>query len=457
MQLYSTNDPSRVNKVNFQEALFHSMPEDKGLYMPEFFPRLKDSFFGNIENLTFQEIAFEVAEALLGDEIPALKLREIIDDAINFSAPVVKLDEQIHVLELFHGPTLAFKDFGARFMARTMSWFLQESPSEKEIHILVATSGDTGGAVAQGFLNVPGIKVTLLYPRGKVSELQEKQLTTVGNNVEALEIEGTFDDCQRMVKEAFLDKELRAHMQLSSANSINISRLIPQSFYYFNAYAQLKREPSFDPKRKLVFSVPSGNFGNLCGGLIAKRLGLPIHQMVAATNANDIVPKYLDSGKFDPRPSLQTISNAMDVGNPSNFARLQAFYQHLPEVKDFDLLMEMQNEIIGKRYSDEQTRITIKEVYDKYYGYTMCPHTAVGYLGLKDYLTQNETSHPEDDVYGIVLATAHPAKFIDTVEETIGEKVKMPDSLQTLMHSEKNATLIPADFKALKTHLLSKS
>jgi threonine synthase len=449
MKLYSTNDTEKKEKVSFQEALFRSMPEDKGLYMPESFPRLKDTFFDNIQHLSLQEIAFEVAEALLADEIPALKLREIIEDAINFPAPVVKLDERIHVLELFHGPTLAFKDFGARFMARTMSWFLQQHPSDKEIHILVATSGDTGGAVAQGFLNVPGIRVSLLYPKGKVSELQEKQLTTVGNNVEALEVEGTFDDCQRMVKEAFLDKDLRQHMQLASANSINISRLIPQSFYYFNAYAQLKREPAFNPQQKIVFSIPSGNFGNLCGGLIAKRMGLPIHRIVASTNANDIVPGYLDSGRFAPRPSQQTISNAMDVGNPSNFARLQAFYQQEPRLSEADLLLQIQQDVVGHRYDDTQTRDAIKEVFDQFYGYTMCPHTAVGYLGLKQYLAE-----PEGAVSGIVLATAHPAKFVDTVEEATGEKVQMPSSLLAAMKAEKNATLIPADFAALKSHLL---
>ncbi|WKN32920.1 threonine synthase [Porifericola rhodea] len=449
MHLYSTNDQQRSNKVSFQEALFNSLPEDKGLYMPEYFPELKDSFFENIENLTFQEIAFEVADALLNEEIPAVKLRDIIDDAVNFPAPLAKLDDEKFVLELFHGPTLAFKDFGARFMARTMSWFLQESPSDEEIHILVATSGDTGGAVAQGFLNVAGIKVTLLYPKGKVSELQEKQLTTVGNNVEALEVEGTFDDCQRMVKEAFLDKDLRARLKLSSANSINISRLIPQSFYYFNAYAQLKRQLSFDANKKLVFAVPSGNFGNLCGGLIAKRLGLPIQHIVASTNVNDIVPKYLEGGAFEPKPSLQTLSNAMDVGNPSNFARLQAFYQTRPAASETELLNNIQQDISGARYTDKQTTEAIKEVFDKYYGYTMCPHTAVGYLGLKDYQAQQK-----EDSYGVILATAHPAKFVDTVEDTIGESVKMPESLQAIMQSEKNATLIPADLEALKSHLL---
>lgn len=450
MKLYSTNDTARKESVSFREALFRSLPEDKGLYMPASFPRLKDRFYDNIESLSLQEMAFEVAEALLADEIPAVKLREIIDDAINFPAPVVKLNERTHVLELFHGPTLAFKDFGARFMARTMSWFLQEHPSDKEIHILVATSGDTGGAVAQGFLNVPGIRVSLLYPKGKVSELQEKQLTTVGNNVEALEVEGTFDDCQRMVKEAFLDKDLRQRKQLASANSINISRLIPQSFYYFNAYAQLKREPAFNPQQKIVFSVPSGNFGNLCGGLIAWHMGLPIHHIIASTNANDIVPTYLNSGKFSPRPSVQTISNAMDVGNPSNFVRLQAFYQMASGLSEEDLLQKMQQDITGHRYNDEQTQQAIKEVFDNCFGYTMCPHTAVGYLGLNDYLRQAEGA-----VSGVVLATAHPAKFIDTVEEATGEKVTLPESLKEAMEAEKNATPIPSDFEVLKSHLLS--
>jgi threonine synthase len=452
MRLYSTNDSERKNPVSFKEALFQSLPEDKGLYMPETFPRLKDSFFASIENLSLQEIAFEVAEVLLAEEIPAMKLREIVDDAINFPAPVVKLNERMHVLELFHGPTLAFKDFGARFMARTMSWFLQESPSEQEIHILVATSGDTGGAVAQGFLNVPGIKVSLLYPKGKVSELQEKQLTTVGNNVEALEVEGTFDDCQRMVKEAFLDQDLRKNRQLASANSINISRLIPQSFYYFNAYAQLSREPAFNPDQQLLFSVPSGNFGNLCGGLIAKRMGLPIHRMVASTNVNDIVPAYLESGQFAPRPSQQTISNAMDVGNPSNFARLQAFYRRKPALTEADLLLEIQHDLVGRRYDDEQTRAAIREVYEQFYGYIMCPHTAVGFLGLRDYLEELDGA-----VSGVVLATAHPAKFMGTVEESIGTQVRLPESLQAAMQTEKNAKPLPADFEALKEHLMHKN
>lgn len=452
MQLFSTNDKTRDQAVSFKEAVFKSMPEDNGLFMPVFFPELPASFIKQIEKYTFQEIAFEVAQTLISDEIPALALRGIIEDAINFNAPVVVLNEQVRVLELFHGPTLAFKDFGARFMARVMSWFLQENPVAKEINILVATSGDTGSAVAQGFLNVPGINVTLLYPKGKVSNLQEKQLTTVGNNVTALEIEGTFDDCQRMVKQAFLDQELNKRLNLSSANSINISRLVPQSFYYFNAYAQLKREISFDSERTVVFSVPSGNFGNLCGGLIAKRMGLPIHRIIAATNVNDIVPKYLYTGNFQPKPSVRTISNAMDVGNPSNFARLKAFYQTSPSMNETDLLSAIQLDIIGKHYTDIQTKEAIAEVFLKYFGYVMCPHTAVGYIGLQDYLKeQNESA------YGVVLATAHPAKFMDVVEEAIDEKISLPDSLQLLLDKEKRTIPLSNSYNDLKEYLLQKS
>ncbi|WKN46252.1 threonine synthase [Tunicatimonas pelagia] len=449
MQLYSTNDTSRSQTVSFQEAVFQSLPADNGLYMPTELPQLDDAFFNEIEKFTFPEIAFQVATALLDDEIPALKLRDLIEDAIDFPAPVVALDEEVHVLELFHGPTLAFKDFGARFMARTMSWFLQQSPAEQERTILVATSGDTGSAVAQGFLNVPGINVVLLYPSGKVSEIQEKQLTTVGNNVAALEVSGTFDDCQRMVKEAFLDQELRKEVALSSANSINISRLIPQSFYYFNAYAQLKRDLAYNPDWRLVFSVPSGNFGNLCGGLIAQQMGLPIDHIVAATNTNDVVPKYLETGKFTPRPSVQTISNAMDVGNPSNFARLQAFYGYAGS--DEELLDSIQEDISGNRFSDDATKQAIREVYENYYGYTMCPHTAVGYLGLKDYLEKQPGR-----MNGVVLATAHPAKFKDTVEEAVGESIFLPETLQAALNQPKQVTSISPDYEALKAYLMDR-
>ncbi len=453
MQLFSTNATSANHQlVSFQQAVFKSLPEDNGLYMPVFIPRLPDSFLQHIEKYTFQEIAFEVAQTIIGDEIPALALRNIVEEAINFEAPIITLDQQVRVLELFHGPTLAFKDFGARFMARVMSWFLQKDPAAQQINILVATSGDTGGAVAQGFLNVPGIEVTLLYPKGKVSDVQEKQLTTVGNNVSALEVDGTFDDCQHMVKQAFLDQELNQRLNLSSANSINISRLIPQSFYYFNAYAQLKRETSYSPEQKLVFSVPSGNFGNLCAGLIARAMGLPVHQMIAATNANDIVPNYLLTGNFQPRPSVRTLSNAMDVGNPSNFARLRAFYQSEEDMPEEAVLTAIKRDIIGKPYTNEETQQGITEVFQKYFGYVMCPHTAVGYLGLKDYLKEKDAS-----TCGVILATAHPAKFIDTVEQATGEQIVLPDSLQRLMYEQKNATSISNQYENLKAFLLQKA
>ncbi|MEO0334521.1 MAG: threonine synthase, partial [Bacteroidota bacterium] len=297
--------------------------------------------------------------------------------------------------------------------------------------------------------NVPGINVVLLYPSGKVSEIQEKQLTTVGNNVAALEVSGTFDDCQRMVKEAFLDQNLRKEVALSSANSINISRLIPQSFYYFNAYAQLKRDLAYNPDWRLVFSVPSGNFGNLCGGLIAQQMGLPIDHIIASTNVNDVVPEYLETGKFAPRPSVQTISNAMDVGNPSNFARLQAFYGY--PGSDEELLDSIQEDISGNRFSDDTTKQAIQEVYENYYGYTMCPHTAVGYLGLKDYL-----NHQPGRMNGVVLATAHPAKFKDTVEEAVGESIPLPETLKAVLNQLKQATSISPDYEALKTYLMDR-
>lgn len=451
MNLYSTNDTYQTQPFTFQEAVFKSLPDDNGLFMPASLPRLPASFFATIEARSFPDIAFKVAEALLGDEIPTDELRTLIDDAIDFDAPLVELDDQVRVLELFHGPTLAFKDFGARFMARVMSWFLRENPQEQDVNILVATSGDTGGAVAQGFLDVPDIQVTLLYPKGKVSDLQEKQLTTVGRNVTALEVDGTFDDCQRMVKQAFLDTDINRKLNLASANSINISRLVPQSFYYFHAYAQLKRQPSFDPNRELLFSVPSGNFGNLCGGLIAKRMGLPVHRIIASTNANDIVPRYLTSGEFTPRPSVRTLSNAMDVGNPSNFARLQAFYQTesaLDTAARWDAIKE---EIVGKFYTDAQTQEAIRAVYEQYDGYVMCPHTAVGYLGLRDYLQETNS-----DAYGVVLATAHPAKFLDVVEEAIEREYPLPPALQALVTKEKRATALSNRYEDLKAFLLQK-
>ncbi len=451
MQLYSTQDPSGKNTnntVSFEEAIFQSMPADNGLFMPTHFPQLPPTFFQKKADQSFPEISYEVARALLADEIPDEVLKDIIEDAVNFDAPIVPLGEQMSVLELFHGPTLAFKDFGARFMARTMSWFLQKRKDEEEVTILVATSGDTGGAVAQGFFNVPGIKVVLLYPKGKVSELQEKQLTTLGGNITALEVDGTFDDCQHLVKQAFLDTKLRKAIRLASANSINISRLVPQTFYYFNAYAQLKRKPDYDEKLPLVFCVPSGNFGNLCGGMIAWRMGLPIHQIVAATNVNDIVPAYLKTGSFEPRPSIRTLSNAMDVGNPSNFARLQAFYEQQGYTNVEELWHRIEHDIIGKSYTDEHTKTAIREMYERY-NYTACPHTAVGYLGLKDYLQAQN-----NPMYGIVLSTAHPAKFVDIVEEATGKPLALPDSLQALLSRNKQAAGMTTNYQDFKGFLL---
>jgi threonine synthase len=432
MKLYSTKNTQAT--VSLKEAVFKGLPPDNGLYMPTSIPQLPKSFFDNIENLSFQEIAFEVSKALIGNDIPEADLKQIIKDVITFDAPVVHLKDNLYVLELFHGPSFAFKDFGARFMARLMSYFLQKE--NKEINILVATSGDTGSAVAQGFLNMPGIKVTILYPSKKVSEIQEKQLTTLGQNVTALEVNGNFDDCQRMVKEAFLDKELNEKLTLSSANSINISRLIPQSFYYFYAYAQIKKLG-----KPVVFCTPSGNFGNLCGGLIGKRMGLPVQKFIAATNANDIVPKYLWTGLFEPKSSVATISNAMDVGNPSNFARIQALF-------DSDL-EKVKTEIVGKVYHDDATKAAMKTVYQET-GYIMCPHTAVAYLGLKEYLKETGS-----DATGIFLSTAHPAKFIDIVEETIGKKIEIPAKLATVLQKEKISVNMSNNFIDFKQFLLA--
>ncbi|MFN8414722.1 MAG: threonine synthase [Cytophagaceae bacterium] len=433
MKLYSTK--RSVPEVDLKEAVFKGLPDDNGLYMPESIPTLPASFYENIDKLSFQEMAFEVSKALIGQDVPDADLKAIIDDVLNFDAPVVKVEDNIHVLELFHGPSLAFKDFGARFMSRLMAYFLRKE--NKRITILVATSGDTGSAVAQGFLNTPGIDVVILYPSGKVSDLQEKQLTTLGNNIVALEIDGVFDDCQRMVKEAFLDKELTSKMNLSSANSINISRLIPQSFYYFYAYAQTKKLG-----KPVVFSVPSGNFGNICGGLIAKRMGLPIAKFVASTNANDVIPKYLNTGLFEPRPSVATISNAMDVGNPSNYQRMVELYGN-----DLNALKK---DVVGKAYDDKTTAAALKDVYTRT-GYVMDPHGAVGYLGLKEYLKESGS-----DATGIFLATAHPAKFIEVVNEVIEKEVEIPQRLLEVAKKEKVSIPMKADFALLKKYLLER-
>ncbi len=430
MNYYSTNN--RNVKVSLREAVIQGLAPDNGLYMPESIPILPAFFFQSLQRLSFQEIGFEVAKSLIGNDIPESELKRIVDHTIQFDAPLVEIENDIFSLELFHGPTLAFKDFGARFLSGLLGYFA--SQQDKEITILVATSGDTGSAVANGFFNVPGTKVIVLYPSGKVSDIQEKQFTTLGGNITALEIDGTFDDCQRLVKQAFTDDDLKQKHFLTSANSINIARLIPQSFYYFNAFSQLKER-----QKSVVFSVPSGNFGNVTAGLIAKRMGLPIQQFIAATNQNDIVPAYLRTKLFSPRPSVQTISNAMDVGNPSNFARMLDLYQH-----DFDGLLK---DITGFHYSDEETNDAMRSIF-KSKNYTLDPHGAIGYLGLKDYFRTHSNT------VGIFLETAHPAKFDKVVQRAIESEVKMPARLQEFMGLTKKSIRMRSDFEYLREFLV---
>ncbi|MEO8949964.1 MAG: threonine synthase [Mucilaginibacter sp.] len=434
MKLYSTNNPS--TSVSFKEAVFNSMPQDKGLYMPVTIPRLDDKFINNLDSYTLPEIAFHVAQNLLGDDIPAADLKAIIDDAINFYAPIVELEANVYVLELFHGPSLAFKDFGARFMSRVMSYFLEEG--EKQLDVLVATSGDTGGAVALGFLGVPNTRVTILYPKGKVSNIQELQLTTNGQNIRAIEVDGTFDDCQALVKQAFTDKELNEKFRLTSANSINIARLIPQTFYYFNAYAQALKQG----KSKVVFSVPSGNFGNIGAGILAWKMGLPVEQFIAATNANDTVPEFLKTGVYQPKPSVATLSNAMDVGNPSNWVRIADMFKNEPE--------KLKGLITGYRYDDEETVKAIQQVYD-HYQYVVCPHTAIAWQALKDY---QQDKHTSADVAGIFLSTAHPCKFPDVFTKEIASHIDIPEQVKDIQSKKKLSVELGTDFEGFKDYLL---
>lgn len=431
MRLFSTNHQSPV--VSLEEAVFRGLPPDNGLYMPEAIPTMPSAFFETIDQLSLKEIALEVSKVLLGDDISTTDLAQLVDHAITFDAPVIEVESNRYVLELYHGPSMAFKDFGARFMAALMSYFLQKS--QKEIRILVATSGDTGGAVAQGFFNTPGISVTILYPSGKVSDIQEKQLTTLGGNVTALEVNGTFDDCQRLVKQAFLDSELTNKFNLASANSINIARLIPQSFYYFGAYAQLKKTG-----KPLVMSVPSGNFGNLSAGIIAYKMGLPIQHFIAATNINNIVPNYIQSGTYEPKPSKETISNAMDVGNPSNFVRMKLLAG--------DSWEQVKSIVSGAYYTDDQTREAMLDLHQRT-GYVMCPHTAVAYLGLNDFLKVQ--SQP---FTGVFLSTAHYAKFLDVVEGTLKQPVPIPERLSSLLSLTKQATQMSTSYEDFKAYLL---
>ncbi|WP_080060186.1 threonine synthase [Spirosoma aerolatum] len=432
MRFYSTNSPSVT--VSVEEALFHSMPADKGLYMPTPLPQLGAGYFDDIANQSLADIGFSISKALLGDEISKADLEELTHQAFPFETPVVDIEPgKIGVLELFHGPSLAFKDVGARYMAALMSYFSKRN--DKEVHILVATSGDTGGAVAMGFHSVPGIRVSILYPSGRVSDLQEKQLTTLGGNVQAFEVDGSFDDCQAIVKQAFVDDELNSQLALSSANSINIFRLIPQGFYYVSAYGQVKKSG-----KPVVFSTPSGNFGNLSAGVLVQQLGLPVAHFVAATNLNHVVPSYLDSGSYLPKASIATISNAMDVGNPSNFVRLNHLFG--------DSYTRLKENVSGYFFDDEQTRAGMKRIHELY-DYTACPHTAIGIMGLQAYLSASDK-----DVVGVALATAHPSKFKPLVEQVLESPVEVPERLAILANRLKHSIQIPADYEAFKESFL---
>ncbi|MBK0380124.1 threonine synthase [Mucilaginibacter segetis] len=433
MKFYSTNNTNL--RVGFKEAVFNSMPKDKGLYMPVEIPYLGEKFISNLDEYTLPEIAFHIATSLLEGDIPAEDLKKIIYDAINFYAPVVELEKSTYVLELFHGPSLAFKDFGARFMSRVMSYFLAKG--EKQLDVLVATSGDTGGAVALGFLGVPNTRVTILYPKGKVSNIQELQLTTNGQNIRALEIDGTFDDCQALVKQAFTDDELNNELRLTSANSINIARLIPQTFYYFNAYAQLLREGI----NKVIFAVPSGNFGNIGAGLLAWKMGLPVEQFIAATNVNDTVPKFLKTGVYQPKSSVATLSNAMDVGNPSNWVRIADMFK-----KDTDALKK---QITGYAYTDEDTLKAIHEINAEY-NYIACPHTAIAWRALRDWKHERNS----DNVAGVFLSTAHPCKFPEVFNKNIADKIVIPEHVKALSEKESKAVSLDVDFAGFKKYLL---
>ena len=433
MRYYSTNHS--VPDVSLSEAVVKGLAADRGLFMPEKIERLPESFFDNIDKLSLQDIAVRVAEAFFGEDVEPKALENIVRDTLSFDTPVVEVEKDIYSLELFHGPTLAFKDVGARFMARLLQYFISKKTDGKTVNVLVATSGDTGSAVANGFLGVEGIHVYVLYPKGKVSPIQECQFTTLGRNITAIEVDGYFDDCQRLVKSAFLDEELNEKMLLTSANSINVARFLPQAFYYFSGYAQLKAKCKAED---IVVCVPSGNFGNITAGLIAHRMGLPIKRFIAANNANDIFYNYLQTGEYNPKASVQTLANAMDVGDPSNFARILDLYAGKHEV--------IASLISGTTFSDSEIDVTMKECYEKT-GYVLDPHGACGYLALKQLLKEGET--------GLFLETAHPAKFHDTVVEIIGKEIAIPKRLQEFMKGEKKSGAMTSDFTDFKNYLLS--
>ena len=431
MKYYSTNKEAPI--ATLEEAVVKGLAPDKGLYMPEKIHKLPKTFFDNIEDMSFQEIAFEVAKAFFGDDVETSALKDIVYDTLSFDVPAIKVENNIYSLELFHGPTLAFKDVGARFMARLLQYFIKKE-GQKSVTVLVATSGDTGSAVANGFLGVEGIHVDVLYPKGKVSKIQESQFTTLGKNITAIEIDGVFDDCQSLVKQAFMDEELNANKKLTSANSINVARFLPQAFYYFYAYAQLKKQNKAD---NMVVCVPSGNFGNICAGIFAHEMGLPIKRFIAANNANDIFYKYLQSGKYEPKPSKQTLANAMDVGDPSNFARIYDLFGGSHE--------KITNLISGATYTDDMIKSTMTTCYNDT-KYILDPHGACGYKALKEGLKDGET--------GVFLETAHPAKFKEKVDDILKIDIEIPSRLAEFMKGKKQSIEMKNSFADFKEFLL---
>ena len=456
MLYYSTNHTAA--RATLRDAVVRGLAEDRGLYMPEIIKQLPASFWDEMSGLTFQEVAYRVADAFFGEDVEADALRRIVYDTLSFDTPVTRVEDNIYSLELFHGPTLAFKDVGARFMARLLQYFVaQTSSGEGVVNVLVATSGDTGSAVANGFLGVKGIHVYVLYPKGKVSPIQECQFTTLGQNITAIEVDGVFDDCQALVKAAFMDKELQHHMRLTSANSINVARFLPQAFYFFWAYAQLRPTLTGSGDSSLVFCVPSGNFGNICSALFGHVMGLPVKRFIAANNANDVFYNYLQTGAYHPQPSMQTIANAMDVGDPSNFARILDLYGR-PDVQEILKLRNIPqplpslaggvkggNFITGTTYSDEQIAETMRDCYART-GYILDPHGACGYRALREHLQPDEV--------GVFLETAHPAKFKDTVDRILNIDLPIPEKLQAFMRGQKQSVPMSKDFADFKRYLL---
>ena len=440
MNYYSTNGKASI--ANLHKAVVKGLAEDRGLYMPESIKQLPKVFFDNIDKMSFQEIAYTVADAFFGEDVEANALKKIVYDTLSFDCPVVKVKDDIYTLELFHGPTLAFKDVGARFMARLLQYFIKQENKGEEVNVLVATSGDTGSAVANGFLGVDGIHVYVLYPKGKVSPIQECQFTTLGKNITAIEVDGVFDDCQALVKNAFMDAELNQHMKLTSANSINVARFLPQAFYYFNAYARMKAQGKAD---NLVMCVPSGNFGNICAALFGHAQGLPIKRFIAANNANDIFYNYLQTGLYEPKASLQTLANAMDVGDPSNFARIINLYSKNNKLSSEETHQRITSLISGATYSDEQIRQTMRQCYEET-GYILDPHGACGYQALVDGLKPSEV--------GVFCETAHPAKFKEKVDDILGIDVDIPARLRAFMQGQKQSVPMTKDFADFKQYLM---